>query len=88
MIIPSKFMVIYPLLAFQPNQILEPTNNFVPYQTYTTTNMMQDQDLKVYERFWGNIIKEGCDSNSMAEWKISNLYVEGSSPFCRLWIHH
>lgn len=66
MIIPYKFVVIYPLLTFQPIDKPE-QKNIIPYQPYTTTNLMKNQDIKVYEQFWNNIIKEGCDSNSMVE---------------------
>lgn len=65
MILPYKLIVAYPLLTF--NIANQPNNNLIPYQPYTTTNMMQDQEVKVYEQFWNNIIKEDCDSNSMVE---------------------
>lgn len=60
MILPVKLIVAYPLLTL--NFSTTPTNNLIPYKPYTTTNMMQDQEVKVYEQFWNNIIKEGCDN--------------------------
>lgn len=56
MILPYKLIIAYPLLTF--NLVDLPNNNFIPYQPYTTTNMMINQEIKVYERFWNNIIKE------------------------------
>lgn len=59
MIISYKFVVVYPLLAFQPIQVEEQmNNNLIPYKPYTTTTMMQNHDIKVYEQFWNNIMKE------------------------------
>lgn len=58
MIIPYKFVVVYPLLAFQPIQVNQPINNLIPYKPYTTTNLMMNHDLKVYEQMWNNIMKE------------------------------
>lgn len=54
MIISYKLIVVYPLLTFST----EINNDFIPYQTYTKTNLMQNYEIKVYERFWNNLIKE------------------------------
>lgn len=66
MIIPYKFVVIYPLLTLQPCDKSE-QNNLIPYRAYTTTSLMTNHDIKAYERFWSNIIKEDYDSNSMTK---------------------
>lgn len=67
MIISNKILIImYPLIALKPDK-LEQQNNLIPYRPYTTTHMMQNHDIKVYEQFWNKIIIEDCDSNSMVE---------------------
>jgi hypothetical protein len=59
MIMPYQLIIVYPLLTLNTN---ETYNNFIPHQSYTTTYMIQHQDLKVYERFWNNLIKENDKS--------------------------
>lgn len=56
MILPYKLIVAYPLLTL--NTYYQTNNNFIPYKPYTTTSMMTNHDIKVYESFWNNIIKE------------------------------
>jgi hypothetical protein len=61
MILPAKILIAYHIISF--NSYCEPYNNFIPYQSYTTTAMIQNHDIKVYERFWNNIIKENIEAN-------------------------
>lgn len=60
MIVYYPLIVVYPLLTINSFS-LDTKDNFIPYQPYTTTNMMQHHEIKVYERFWDNIIKEEYD---------------------------
>ena len=60
MIISYPLVLAYPLLTINSFS-LHTKDNFIPYQPYTTTNMMQNYEIKVYERFWDNILKEEYD---------------------------
>ena len=61
MFIPCKLLIAYPLLVMNSQETI--INNFIPYQSYTTTAMIQNHDIKIYERFWNNIIKENIEAN-------------------------
>lgn len=58
MILPYSLVIVYPLLTLNSSYTHKDT---IPYQPYTTTNMMQNYDIKVYERFWDSILKDNID---------------------------
>lgn len=58
MILPYKLIVAYPLLTLNANLYNQPNNDLIPYKPYTTTTMIEDHEIKVYELFWNNIFKE------------------------------
>lgn len=61
MIISPKLLLIYPLIVFDINSSNHTeTYKYIPY---TTTNMIQ-QDDKVINEFWNNLIKEGCEKEN------------------------
>jgi|LakMenEpi03Aug12_release.lakeMendotaPanAssembly.Ray.scaffolds.fasta_scaffold44890_10 hypothetical protein len=57
MIIYSKFILLYPLITLNTNT----TINSIPYKPYTTTRMIENQEIKVYEKYWNSIFKENFE---------------------------
>lgn len=65
MFMPYQFIIVYPLLTL--NASSQSIENCKPYKPHTTSMILENKDVINYEKFWNNIIKEDCDSNSTVE---------------------
>ena len=66
MIINPQYLILLPLV-FSNFKVVDNKKPDIEYQPYTTSSMIDTNDIRFYENFWNSIIKEDCDSNSMVE---------------------